>query len=78
MLNARAKASESLVEATALSAVDLFKDLPVACLRTLEEGSGLRDFRKGHIFSVLVRAASACFSSRRDECKPIAPPARGS
>jgi CRP/FNR family transcriptional regulator, cyclic AMP receptor protein len=48
--SARAKASESLVEATALSAVDLFKDLPVACLRTLEEGSELRDFRKGHTF----------------------------
>ena len=51
MPSARAKASESLVEATALSAVDLFKDLPAACLRTLEERSGLRDFCKGHIFS---------------------------
>lgn len=50
MPSARAKASESLVEATALSAVDLFRDLPVACLRTLEEGSELRDFRKGHTF----------------------------
>jgi len=39
-----------LVEAVALSAVDLFKDLPVACLRTLEQGSEVRDFRKGHIF----------------------------
>jgi CRP-like cAMP-binding protein len=48
--SAQAKVSESLVEATALSAVDLFKDLPVACLQTLEERSGLRDFRKGHIF----------------------------
>jgi CRP/FNR family transcriptional regulator len=48
--SARAKASESLVEATALSAVDLFKDLPVTCLRTLEQGSELRDFRKGHTF----------------------------
>jgi len=38
------------VEATALSAVELFKDLPVVCLRTLEEGSDLRDFRKGHTF----------------------------
>jgi CRP-like cAMP-binding protein len=47
----RVNTSESLVEATALSAVDLFKGLPVACLRTLEQGSGLRDFRKGHIFS---------------------------
>jgi len=46
----RANASESLVEAAALSAVDLFKDLPVACLRALEQGSELRDFRKGHIF----------------------------
>ena len=42
--------SESFVEAAALSAVDLFKDLPVACLRALEQGSDLRDFRKGHIF----------------------------
>ena len=50
MPSTRAKASESLVEATALSAVDLFRDLPVACLRTLEEGSELRDFRKGHTF----------------------------
>ena len=48
--NTRAKVSESLVEATALSAVDLFKGLPVACLRTLEQGSELRDFRKGHVF----------------------------
>ena len=50
MPNARAKPAESLVEATALSAVDLFKDLPAVCLRTLEERSGLRDFRKGHTF----------------------------
>ena len=45
-----ANASESLVEAAAFSAVDLFKDLPVACLRALEQGSALRDFCKGHIF----------------------------
>ncbi len=45
-----ANASESLVEAAAFSAVDLFNDLPVACLRALEQGSALRDFRKGHIF----------------------------
>ncbi|MBZ5658643.1 MAG: Crp/Fnr family transcriptional regulator [Acidobacteriia bacterium] len=50
MPSASAKLSESLVEATALSAVDLFKDLPVGCLRTLEQGSELRDFRKGHTF----------------------------
>ena len=50
MPSTRANASESLVEAAALSAVDLFKDLPVACLRALEQGSELRDFRKGHIF----------------------------
>ena len=43
-------ASESLVEAAALSAVDLFKDLPVACLRALEQGSELRDFRTGYVF----------------------------
>jgi len=45
-----ANASESLVEAAALSAVDLFKDLPVACLRALEQGSELRDFRTGYVF----------------------------
>ena len=50
MPSAHASTSESLVEATALSAVDLFKDLPVACLRTLGAGSSLRDFRKGHTF----------------------------
>ena len=50
MPGTRANPSESLVEAAALSAVDLFKDLPVACLRALEQGSDLRDFRKGHIF----------------------------
>ena len=50
MPSACVNASESLVEATAFSAADLFKDLPAACLRKLEEGSGLHDFRKGHIF----------------------------
>jgi len=50
MPSTRANASESLIEAAALSAVDLFKDLPGACLRALEKGSELRDFRKGHIF----------------------------
>jgi len=46
----RSKPSESLVEATALSAIELFQDLPVTCLRMLKEESCLRDFRKGHIF----------------------------
>lgn len=50
MPSASARLSESLVEATAFSAVDLFKDLPVACLQTLEQRSELRDFRKGHTF----------------------------
>lgn len=50
MPSTHANASESLVEAAALSAVDLFKDLPVAGLRALEQGSELRDFRRGHIF----------------------------
>ena len=50
MPSTRANASESLVEAAALSAVDLFKDLPVACLRALEQGSELRDFRTGYVF----------------------------
>lgn len=45
-----ASSSESLVEAAALSAVDLFQGLPNTCLQSLEHGSELRDFRKGHTF----------------------------
>ena len=50
MPGTRVNVSESLVEAAALSAVDLFKDLPVACLRALEQGSELRDFHTGYVF----------------------------
>jgi CRP-like cAMP-binding protein len=41
---------KSLLEAASLSAVDLFKDLPDSCVRALEQGSEVHDFRKGHIF----------------------------
>lgn len=50
MPNTVANTSGSLVEFAALSAVDLFKGLPVACLRALEQSSELRSFRKGHTF----------------------------
>src|SRR5689334_5244658 len=45
-----ANTSGSLLEYAALSSVDLFRGLPVACLRALEQGSKIRDFRKGHTF----------------------------
>ena len=44
------KASAGPLETSALSEVDLFNGLPPSCLRTLGEGSQVRDFRAGHIF----------------------------
>ena len=40
----------SYFEAAALSALDLFQDLPDSCLRAIEEASTVRDFRTGHTF----------------------------
>lgn len=42
--------SQSLTEAASFSAIDLFKDLPAACLQALEKGSDARDFGEGHLF----------------------------
>jgi len=47
---ASTKVSESLLEAAALSAVDLFKDLPASCLQALEASSKVREFRARHVF----------------------------
>jgi CRP/FNR family transcriptional regulator, cyclic AMP receptor protein len=41
---------ESLVEAGALSGVELFRGLPRSCLRTLEKNSAAREFRPGYVF----------------------------
>ncbi len=46
----RSNTSASLLEAASLSTVDLFKGLPASCLRALEQGSEVRDFRPGHVF----------------------------
>ena len=46
----RPKMPESFVEAASLSAVDLFEGLPAVCLRALEKGSEVHDFRVGHVF----------------------------
>ncbi|HET8925540.1 MAG TPA: Crp/Fnr family transcriptional regulator [Candidatus Acidoferrum sp.] len=42
--------TESIVEAAALSAVDLFKNLPGDCLRGIEKKSTVREFKAGHVF----------------------------
>src|SRR5690242_17140175 len=47
MASTRPDLSASLVEAASLSTVDLFRDLPDACLRALEEGSEVRDLPAG-------------------------------
>jgi len=41
---------ESMVEAGAFSAVELFHGLPASCLRTLEKNSRVREFAAGHVF----------------------------
>lgn len=45
-----AKRSESLVEAGALSAIDLFKGLPSECLEAVEKSSKAREYAAGHVF----------------------------
>ncbi|HST00017.1 MAG TPA: Crp/Fnr family transcriptional regulator [Terriglobales bacterium] len=45
-----AKQSGSLVEAASFSASDLFKGLPPAALKAIEDSSHIQDFRKGHVF----------------------------
>ena len=44
------KPAGSLIEAAALSAHDLFKDLPASSLRELEKNSAVREFSAGHVF----------------------------
>ena len=44
------KPTGSLIEAAALSALDLFKDLPASSLRELEKNSAVREFSAGHVF----------------------------
>src|SRR5271163_1328293 len=44
------KRMESLVEAASISAVDLFREIPSAHLKMLEERSEVRDYRAGHVF----------------------------
>jgi CRP/FNR family transcriptional regulator, cyclic AMP receptor protein len=46
----RSNTSTSLLEAASLSALDLFKGLPVPCIQALEQASEVRDFRPGHVF----------------------------
>jgi CRP/FNR family transcriptional regulator, cyclic AMP receptor protein len=46
----KSKNGGSLVEAAALSAIDLFKELPASCLRALESDSEVRDFPRDHVF----------------------------
>lgn len=50
MRQTKTEKSASLVEAAALSASDLFKDIPAACLRSLEKVSEITEFRAGHVF----------------------------
>lgn len=40
----------SLLEAAALSTLDLFKELPASSLQAIERSSKVRDFRAGHVF----------------------------
>jgi len=46
----KGKNTASLIEASSLSAIDLFKDLPASCLRALENDSEVLNFRPGHTF----------------------------
>jgi CRP/FNR family transcriptional regulator len=41
---------ESLMEAVTLSSVELFRDLPTACMQMLQERSTIRAFEAGHTF----------------------------
>ena len=42
--------AEDQLEGVSLSALDLFKGMPPACLQALERGSEVRDVRVGHVF----------------------------
>lgn len=42
--------TESLTEAAAISAVELFRDLPTPCLEMVREKSEVREFAAGHVF----------------------------
>jgi CRP-like cAMP-binding protein len=53
--------SGSYFEAAALSALDLFKDLPDYCLRAIEQASTARDFRAGHTFFRLGETGEVLF-----------------
>lgn len=44
------KKPTSFVEAASLSGTELFAGLPRTCLRALEEGSEVREFKSGHVF----------------------------
>jgi CRP-like cAMP-binding protein len=49
MTNPRSELAATLVEAASLSTVDLFRDLPEACLRAIETGSEVRDVAAGRL-----------------------------
>ena len=49
MTNPRSELAATLVEAASLSTVDLFRDLPEACLRAIENGSEVRDVAAGRL-----------------------------
>lgn len=53
--------SGSYFETAALSALDLFKDLPPSCLRAIEEASTVQDFRSGHTFFRLGESGEVLF-----------------
>ncbi len=57
----RKQRAGSLVEAASLSAVDLFRELPSTCLKTLERKSVVRDFNSGHVFFRTHDAAQVLF-----------------
>jgi CRP-like cAMP-binding protein len=42
--------SGSYFQAAALSALDLFKDLPLSCIHAIQDASTVRDFLSGHTF----------------------------
>ncbi len=44
------RAGESLIEANALSAVELFRGVPASCLRQIQERSEVREYAAGHTF----------------------------
>jgi CRP/FNR family transcriptional regulator len=53
--------SERLVEAVSLAAIDLFRDLPPSCLRSLQKSSVVQDFRAGHVFFRTGESGHALF-----------------